>query len=187
MLATDAGGPRRTVPCPAFLAQIDHTTVDSTCIFESGRCLQGNCTPGANTATDLKRLYMELSGNPVPLKPFQCLLLTNANTLFINDGNGFWMDNLYIGVMQPRSQYGTSPAHFLATGIVGAPFKVISYFNPPMNIFLTNITVHGHGQEALSTRFLSLTPAFSRTLLLFQGPPQPFPAMLWNSVHHLAE
>ena len=135
--------------------------------------MQGNCTSGPNTATEtaaaeLKQLFGALTGDPVPLKPFQCLLLTNTNTLALNDGN-FWLDNLYFGVTQPRSQYDTSYTKVLATGST-PDSNLRSIFTLPMNIFLTNITVHGHGQEALSTRIVSLTPILSPTSLLFQGP-----------------
>ena len=136
--------------------------------------MQGNCTSGPNTtpddaAAELKRLYGALSGDPVPLKPFQCLLLTNANTLFLNDGNGFWLDNLYVGVTQPRTHRNTISATVLSAGSLMREPYIWDSFTKPMNIFLTNITVHGHGQEAFSTSIVSLTPATSRTSLLFQG------------------
>ena len=146
--------------------------------------MQGNCTADPSTFTDraaaeLKRLFGALTGDPVPLKPFQCLLLTNANTLFLNDGNGFWLDNLYVGVTQLRSQQSSLAAAVLSAGNrAGVPYNWDS-FTKPMNIFLTNITVHGH-DEAFSTRIVALTPAISQTSLLFQGTHCPPPPLRCN-------
>ena len=110
-----------------------------------------------------------LAGHPVPLKPFQCLLVTKANTLFLNDGNGFWLDNLYVGVTQPRTHRNTISATFLSAGSLKRATYIWHSFTKPMNIFLTNITVHGHGLEAFSASIVSLLPLDSPTSLLFQG------------------
>lgn len=133
--------------------------------------MQGNCTAGLHTGAEsaaarLKRLYRELSGSRVPLKPFQCLILTNSNTLFLSHGNGFWLDNLYVGVMQPRRQYDKALAEVVSTGESATNTSIGL---KPMNIFLTNITMHGHGLEEYSTRLVSLERYNSWTSLLFQG------------------
>ena len=110
--------------------------------------MQNNCKAGPlhvrNTALDsvdakLKRLYGELSNNRVPLKPFQCLLLTNANTFYLYDSavNSFWLDDLYVGVVQPRTQLDINSANVVS---VGPPVWDIG--NVPLNVFLTNITMH---------------------------------------------
>eukprot|EP00892_Ulva_mutabilis_P008118 jgi/Ulvmu1/5679/UM024_0026.1 len=144
------------------------------------RSLRGNCTvnPAASPeitadeeadeeAAQLERLQAELQGDPVPLKPFQCLLLTNANTFFLDNGIGFWLDNLYFGIMRPRPQLVARTAAAISSGL--RPWsKPWSSYDKPMNIFATNVTMHGHGQEAFSSRVVSLAPVRSRTSALFQ-------------------
>ena len=131
--------------------------------------MQGNCSASAGMDAQLRRLQAALTSDPVPLKPFQCLLVTNANTLFLNDGNAFWVDNLYVGVTRPRSQQGSLSVSILSVGPrIDAPLNW-QMFSKPMNIFLTGITIHGHGQEVFTTRVISLTPGSSKVSLLFQG------------------
>lgn len=137
--------------------------------------MQGNCTSNNDTdpdrrAKELRSLFAALPAGHVPLKPFQCLLLTDANTLFLDNAHGFWLDNLYFGITQPRTQTSQSAASILSTGQAEARPSVVTVFDKPMNVFMTNISVHGHGLESFSSRILSLTNHVSRLSLLFQGP-----------------
>lgn len=139
--------------------------------------MQGNCTSDARTTlngapAELKRLFGELSSSAVPLKPFQCLLVTNSNMLFVDDTSGLWVDNFYIRITQPRSQYSLVSASIISTGHFSAehpsltdPAKLKS-----LNIFSTNVTVHGHGLETFPTRVMSLMNTAAKISILCQGP-----------------
>eukprot|EP00892_Ulva_mutabilis_P008121 jgi/Ulvmu1/5681/UM024_0028.1 len=153
---------------------IDGVGTDLAFLSWPTRSVRGNCTVTSaaspegtdREAQQLQRLQAELQGDSVPLKPFQCLLLTNANTFYLNEGNGFWLDNLYFGITWLRHP---ALGHFerSAAGISSGRWSS-SMYNKPMNIFATNITMHGHGQSAFFTRVVSLTPHDSRTSALFQ-------------------
>ena len=137
--------------------------------------MQGNCTSGRtdvnSSPAELKRLLGDLSGDPVPLKPFQCLLVTNANTLFVEDASAFWMDNLYIGVSRPRSQHSSISASILSTGHSNAesPSRNVPAKLKSVDIFTTNVTVHGHGLETFPARVMSLTNTVAKVSALCQG------------------
>jgi len=150
-------------------------------------CMQGNCTSGRtdvnSSPAELKRLLGELSGDPVPLKPFQCLLMTNANTLFVDDDSGFWMDNLYIGVSRPRSQHSSISASILSSGHFSAepPSMKVPVKLQSVNIFSTNVTVHGHGLETFPARVMSLTNTVAKVSVLCHGTNNMMPTSLNSS------
>ena len=138
--------------------------------------MQGNCASGTITnlnraPVELRRLMGALSGSPIPLKPFQCLLVTDANTLFVDDARGLWIDNLYVGVTHPRRLHSSIPASILSTeqqnlnsSRLELPAKLQS-----INIFITNVTVHGHGLQTFPGRVLSLTNTAAKISVLCQG------------------
>ena len=106
--------------------------------------MQGNRSTSSHA--HLRRLQAAVSGDPVPLKPFQCLLLTNANTLFLNDGNALWINNLWVGVKRPRSQQGaTLSASIRSVGSrINAP---LNWQMPAWEVSKTSL-VPGNGERA---------------------------------------
>ena len=129
------------------------------------RVLQGNCSMEQSGDAGLQQLLVDLVGELLPLKPFQCLLVTDASTFYIRNANGLWFDNIYVGFTEPRRrrEFGA----FLSAG--DRAFLNVNGYSKPINIFMTNMTVHGHGNIKHISQVLSMTPNEQQVSLLIQG------------------
>ena len=127
--------------------------------------LQGNCSEERAGDAGLQQLQVDLVGELLPLKPFQCLLMTDASTFYVKNVNGLWFDNIYVGFTKPRRRLAFGA--FLSAGD-RALLNTNSY-KKPIKIFMTNMTVQGHGIVNQDSQVMSMTPNEQHVSLLIQG------------------
>lgn len=113
--------------------------------------MQGNCSPEAVGTALLQQLPSLISGRVhlPPLKPLQCLLLTQA-TPFLSVKGSLWIDNLYLSAVRRYAAPELSMIQYAAEVELDPESRVhvvSGEVGQPM--FVTNTTFVGEGRGSV--------------------------------------